>query len=80
MTIETIIYGPLKNNCYLISCDITQEAVVIDPGGRSKEILRMIKEKGLTVKYIIITHKHRDQWRGQRGYWRTNCGRGTRCR
>ena len=60
MTIETVIYGPLKNNCYLISCDITQEAVVIDPGGRSKEILRMIKEKGLTVKYIIITHKHRD--------------------
>lgn len=60
INVETIIYGPLKNNCYLVSCDVTKEAVVIDPGGRSKEILRMIEEKGLTVKYIINTHKHWD--------------------
>lgn len=60
MIIETMPYGLLKNNCYLVSCDATKEAVVIDPGGRSKMILRIIVERGLTVKYIINTHKHRD--------------------
>lgn len=60
MIIETLIYGPLKNNCYLASCEATREAVVIDPGGRSKNILRMIEQSGLTVKYIVNTHKHWD--------------------
>lgn len=60
MIIETLIYGPLKNNCYLVSCESSKEAVVIDPGGRSNNILRMIEQNSLTVKYIVNTHKHRD--------------------
>lgn len=33
---------------------------MIDPGGGSKNILRVIEDSGLTVKYIVNTHKHRD--------------------
>jgi len=58
MDIKHFIVGPLLTNCYLlISKD---EAVVIDPGGGVKTILKEIEESGAKLKYIILTHGHWD--------------------
>jgi glyoxylase-like metal-dependent hydrolase (beta-lactamase superfamily II) len=52
--------GSFGANCYVIGCEETKEAVVIDPGGDVKMILDEFKRKGLNLKYIINTHGHID--------------------
>jgi len=52
--------GPLGANCYILSCDKTKEAVVIDPGGVAPEMAKHISAGGLKVACIICTHGHYD--------------------
>ena len=60
MIIESLEVGPIMANCYIVGCEETKEAVVIDPGGDADRILLKLSEPGLTVKYIINTHGHFD--------------------
>lgn len=46
-------------NTYVIYDD-ENIAVIIDPADNSKKIIDILKEKKLSVKYIIITHAHGD--------------------
>jgi len=52
--------GPIESNCYLLGCEETKEAVVVDPGAEGKKILRKIESLGLKIRYIILTHGHID--------------------
>lgn len=56
--------GSLGTNCYLVYCEKTLEAAVIDPGGDPAEVLAVIAREGLTLKYIINTHGHADHIAG----------------
>ncbi len=60
MILMRLVVGPLQVNCFILADDKTKEAVVIDPGDDAQAILKIIKEKGLKVKYIINTHAHFD--------------------
>lgn len=60
MIIETLEVGPIMANCYILGCEETKEAVVIDPGDDSDRILMALGKLGLKVKYIINTHGHFD--------------------
>ena len=60
MILMRLIVGPLQVNCYILADEKTKEAVVIDPGDDAEDILRLIREKGLAVKYIVNTHAHFD--------------------
>jgi glyoxylase-like metal-dependent hydrolase (beta-lactamase superfamily II) len=60
MLIERLVVGMLQSNCYLVACEDTKEAIVIDPGGDAPLILDRVKELGLTIKYIVNTHGHID--------------------
>ena len=60
MILETIIVGALSVNCYIVGCEAARTAAVIDPGDDDARIMAVIKEKGLTLKYIILTHSHFD--------------------
>lgn len=46
--------------CYIVSCESTNEAAIIDPGGNEDTILSYCNENNLKVKYIIDTHGHPD--------------------
>lgn len=48
----------MQTNCYILASG--GEAVVIDPGANADQILEILKEKNLTLKYIINTHGHYD--------------------
>ena len=60
MVLIRLVVGPLQVNCYILADEKTKEAVVIDPGDDAQEILKIIKDKGLKVKYIVNTHGHFD--------------------
>lgn len=60
MLVERLVVGMLQCNCYLVACDDTKEAIVIDPGGDAPLILDRVKELGLAIKYIVNTHGHID--------------------
>jgi len=47
-------------NCYILGCENTKEAVVIDPGDDGDQILIALAKSALKVKYLINTHGHFD--------------------
>jgi len=51
---------------YLVGCEKTKEALVIDPAGDEDRILQEAKKDGLQIRYIINTHFHVDHMLGNR--------------
>jgi hydroxyacylglutathione hydrolase len=51
---------PFQQNCTILFDQDTKEGVVVDPGGEIDAILETIKENGITVKEIWLTHGHID--------------------
>ncbi len=49
-----------EQNCTLLWSEPTKQAVVVDPGGDVPKILAAIKQAGVTVEKIWITHGHID--------------------
>jgi len=49
-----------EQNCTLLWCAATRQAVVIDPGGDVPKIQAGIKQAGVTVEKIWLTHGHID--------------------
>ena len=67
MIIKTLAVGPLMTNCFIVGCEDTKMAAVIDPGGDLENILKELKRSGLETKYIINTHGHFDHVGGNKG-------------
>jgi hydroxyacylglutathione hydrolase len=70
MLIKHFTVGPIQTNCYVVACEETLEAVVIDPDLRKKEeinaVHKEITKRKLKIKYIINTHFHADHISGNR--------------
>lgn len=49
-----------QQNCTLLWCDETREAVVVDPGGDVERILSAVVERQLILAKILLTHGHLD--------------------
>ena len=60
MIVKKLEVGPIMANCYILGCESTKEAVVIDPGDDADRILMTLAKSGLKVKYLINTHGHFD--------------------
>ena len=60
MIVKGITVGLLQENCYIAGCEVTKEAVVIDPGDNARAILKLVRDSGLTVTKILNTHAHLD--------------------
>ncbi len=57
---EILPVGPLQCNCSIVGDETSREAIVIDPGDDIEQVLALLKQHGLTVKQIVITHAHID--------------------
>jgi glyoxylase-like metal-dependent hydrolase (beta-lactamase superfamily II) len=55
-----LVVGPIQSNCYIVGCERTREAAVIDPGGDADQILITLAKDKLRCLYIINTHGHFD--------------------
>ena len=61
MIIEKVIAPPYATNAYLIGCEKSHKAIVIDPGFQTKDkLLSLIEKHQLTVDGIYLTHSHFD--------------------
>ena len=60
MIFDTLPTGPLEVNCYIIGCEETGHAAVIDPGGHADRILQVLNKHKLKAVMIINTHGHFD--------------------
>jgi glyoxylase-like metal-dependent hydrolase (beta-lactamase superfamily II) len=60
LIIKTLVVGPIMANSFVLGCEETHEAAVIDPGDEADRILLALAESDLSLKYIINTHGHLD--------------------
>src|SRR5512143_3084571 len=60
MVLIRLIVGPLQVNCFILADEKTKDTVIIDPGDDAENILKIIRDKGFKVKYIVNTHGHFD--------------------
>jgi glyoxylase-like metal-dependent hydrolase (beta-lactamase superfamily II) len=56
--------GPLQSNCSVLGDEQTGEAIVVDPGADAEALLEVLKEHGLKLKLIVLTHGHIDHVSG----------------
>ncbi len=66
MKVDQHIVGTMGVCCYILSCENTGKAAVVDPGGDEQRLLDIIKEENLDVVYVIDTHGHPDHVCGNR--------------
>lgn len=60
MIIKMLVVGPIQANCYIVGCEKTGEAAIVDPGDEADRIVQVLNDNKLTAKYIIDTHGHFD--------------------
>jgi hydroxyacylglutathione hydrolase len=60
-TVVTVITGgPWRQRCYIVVDDLSRQALVIDPGGRSQRIADEIRRRNLVNCGVLLTHGHHD--------------------
>lgn len=64
MLIETFVLTPFQQNTRVVSCERTREAICIDPGEPSQEVVEYIRKNELDLQAIVITHGHLDHCGG----------------
>lgn len=69
MKIIQLEVGHLGTNCYVLYCQQTLKAAVIDPGGSPDAIMAEIHKADLKVEYIINTHGHTDHIAANDAVW-----------
>lgn len=52
------------SNCYVVTNEKTMEALIIDPGKITKEILEQVESGPFNVTAVLITHSHKSHVRG----------------
>jgi hydroxyacylglutathione hydrolase len=60
MKVRLVPVTALQQNCAILSCDQTDEAAVVDPGGDIDSILSAVEQLGVKVTQILLTHGHFD--------------------
>ena len=56
--------GPFFKNGFVLGCEETREAVLIDPGDEVEELLAIAAQQSLAIRHILLTHAHVDHITG----------------
>jgi len=62
--VRTAAVAPFFKNGYLVSCETTRQAVLIDPGDEVESLLEAARENRLDVRALLLTHAHLDHITG----------------
>ncbi|MGD8806226.1 MAG: MBL fold metallo-hydrolase [Chloroflexota bacterium] len=58
--VRQLTLGPLQTNCYLVCCEETMLAAVIDPAWDGRSIVAAAENDGWEISHILLTHAHFD--------------------
>ena len=58
--VKSLAVGSIQTNCFIIWEEESKEGVVIDPGGNPHEIIKLIDDNQLDIKWVLLTHGHFD--------------------
>jgi len=64
MIIEQLEIGTMDNFSYIVGCEETRKALVVDPGRDVKRIVSAAEKQGLAIETIVNTHGHGDHTAG----------------
>lgn len=64
MIIETRAAGPFVENGFVVGCEATREAVIIDPGDGVGDLIAFARRERLAIRHILLTHAHLDHVTG----------------
>lgn len=64
MIVETRAAGPFVENGFVVGCEATREAVIIDPGDCVEELIAFAGRERLAIRHILLTHAHLDHVTG----------------
>lgn len=60
MIIQQFVLTPFQQNTRVVACESTGKAICIDPGEQSDELEAYIRNSGITLQAIALTHGHLD--------------------
>jgi len=60
ISVKAVSVGKLLSNSYLVFDSELKEGVIIDAGDEAEKILRLVREHGVKVSGIYLTHGHFD--------------------
>jgi hydroxyacylglutathione hydrolase len=64
MIVESQAVGPFFKNGFVVGCEETREAVLIDPGDEVASLLAFAAQNRLAIRHILLTHAHVDHITG----------------
>jgi glyoxylase-like metal-dependent hydrolase (beta-lactamase superfamily II) len=64
MILEVRAVAPFYKNGFVVACERTHEAVVIDPGDEADQLLAAVRDRAVDVTHILLTHAHIDHITG----------------
>ena len=60
MQLAVVPVTPFQQNCSELWCERSRAAAIVDPGGELERVLAVVREQGLTLTKILLTHAHLD--------------------
>ncbi|MDZ7629814.1 MAG: MBL fold metallo-hydrolase [Gemmatimonadaceae bacterium] len=67
LQIEVIPVGPFQANACIVIDDVARRAVIVDPGAEGDALAARVRQSGLTLDAIWVTHGHLDHVGGIAG-------------
>jgi len=64
MIIHVETAGPFMQNGFVVGCETTKEAAIIDPGDGVDALLAFAERERLAIRHILLTHAHLDHVSG----------------
>ena len=68
MQVYNIPTGAIGTNTYLVYEEDSMKGFLIDPGAYNSGVSEKIKELGIDIIYIMLTHGHADHIMGVEGF------------
>jgi glyoxylase-like metal-dependent hydrolase (beta-lactamase superfamily II) len=62
--LEVRAVAPFYKNGFVVGCERTREAVLIDPGDEVDELIGAVRDLDVDVRHILLTHAHVDHVTG----------------
>ena len=64
MILEVRAVPPFEKNGFLVACERTREAIIIDPGDEADQLIAAVRDFDVEVRLILLTHAHVDHVTG----------------